>query len=556
MPSLPEDTYCSEQICIPPSFPYLLRQYAKAAIRTQPTDLLKWSTAYFRCLALNVPPPVKPRLEYPIPRDYNGITPGWLKALLYQLQNSLTVSFKILWDRWIGACLQHHTLIQLLCLGGFEDAESIPFLKFIAICAGTLTDNLTHTMIMICEILTEEPEGGSAMIPLETFLDLYTFLARIDASHDQSLRNYYFRDSLLTLWREKVEQKEGKAFELQESSLEAEESSAVKTSSGIACEGEMVDDMERVVSCPSLPKDDHNSIVFSPKQEGEITEKRGKGRVEEGEVFDEEEKLKEESSVQEKNSKKGTAENQEDAADKHAEEETVEGIEGEKHEAKSQEGPQEGQVEMEAKKEKMVDEETAKEPKEEATLPKTGKESAGKQHELVETITDQPVMDQEHRYEEAILQADLKLLMAQHHELVEDIADKVETFNCRLIEEMPLTQSQEEGVKQFVGADEEADQSEANERKLKIVTAGDAKRGDVNSEKRDDVFKEKDKVIFARPYDEIYVESIKGIGPTISVALTKPVMTYMKDCAKQQHGMVMPRNISHYSCPPLEILDY
>lgn len=36
-----QDLYCSEQICIPPSFPYLLRQYAKAAIRSQPSDLLK-----------------------------------------------------------------------------------------------------------------------------------------------------------------------------------------------------------------------------------------------------------------------------------------------------------------------------------------------------------------------------------------------------------------------------------------------------------------------------------------------------------------------------------
>lgn len=47
---------------------------------------------------------------------------------------------QVLWDRWIGACLQHHTLIQLLCLGGFEDPQAIPWLKFVAICAGTLTD--------------------------------------------------------------------------------------------------------------------------------------------------------------------------------------------------------------------------------------------------------------------------------------------------------------------------------------------------------------------------------------------------------------------------------
>nr|CAH7746476.1 unnamed protein product [Callosobruchus chinensis] len=172
MPELGEQVYCPEQISVPPSFPFLLKQYAKAAIRSQPTDLLKWSTAYFRCLSLNIPPPVKPRLEYPIAKDYCGITPGWLKALLHQLQGSQTLPFKVLWDRWTGACLDHKTLIQILCLGSFDNPNSIPWLKFLGLCAAHLTENLTYTMILICETLTEEPEGGSAMIPLDVFLDL------------------------------------------------------------------------------------------------------------------------------------------------------------------------------------------------------------------------------------------------------------------------------------------------------------------------------------------------------------------------------------------------
>lgn len=53
---------------------------------------------------------------------------------------------------------------------------------------------------MLCEILTEEPEGGSAMIPLETFLDVYKFLAAIDASQPQTLVNLYFTDDALNLY--------------------------------------------------------------------------------------------------------------------------------------------------------------------------------------------------------------------------------------------------------------------------------------------------------------------------------------------------------------------
>lgn len=102
--------------------------------------IFRWSATYFRCLALNLPPPVKPRLEYPIPRDHVGVTPGWLKALLLQLPTAETIGFKDLWDRWTGACLQHDTLIQLLCLSGFKDPHAIPWLRFIAICAAHLTD--------------------------------------------------------------------------------------------------------------------------------------------------------------------------------------------------------------------------------------------------------------------------------------------------------------------------------------------------------------------------------------------------------------------------------
>lgn len=35
-------------------------------------------------------------------------------------------------------------------------------------------------MVTVCEVLTEEPDGGSAMIPVDVFVTLYQFLARLD----------------------------------------------------------------------------------------------------------------------------------------------------------------------------------------------------------------------------------------------------------------------------------------------------------------------------------------------------------------------------------------
>lgn len=75
---------------------------------------------------------------------------------------------------------------------------------------------------MICEILTEEPEGGSSTIPLEIFISLYKYLAKIDASKPQTLLNLYFTDSLLNLWKDRKEQQE-EIVETKEVSIKEEE---------------------------------------------------------------------------------------------------------------------------------------------------------------------------------------------------------------------------------------------------------------------------------------------------------------------------------------------
>ena len=94
MPDFNTAAYANHPINIPPEFPKILKQYTKAAIRTQPKDLLLWSVAYFRSvkfdtnhfslltvqlfrsLANGEIPPVKERLEYPVPPTDSGLTPG------------------------------------------------------------------------------------------------------------------------------------------------------------------------------------------------------------------------------------------------------------------------------------------------------------------------------------------------------------------------------------------------------------------------------------------------------------------------------------------------
>ena len=65
-----EPMYCAEQIKIPPALPDILKQFTKAAIRTQPGDLLSWSAAYFDALSAGKAPPVKNRFEVSSSEEY------------------------------------------------------------------------------------------------------------------------------------------------------------------------------------------------------------------------------------------------------------------------------------------------------------------------------------------------------------------------------------------------------------------------------------------------------------------------------------------------------
>ena len=87
MPHPDEPYYCSQQIQIPPELPDILKQFTKAAIRTQPKDLLSWAYAYFQAMANNEVLPVKERVEIPVAtqKTDTGLTPGLLRILNKQV---------------------------------------------------------------------------------------------------------------------------------------------------------------------------------------------------------------------------------------------------------------------------------------------------------------------------------------------------------------------------------------------------------------------------------------------------------------------------------------
>ncbi|XP_035512469.1 ropporin-1-like protein isoform X1 [Morone saxatilis] len=182
---LPDTIYCAQQINIPPELPDILKNFSKAAIRTQPKDLLLWSAAYFSALSKGECLPVKDRLEMNVAtqKTDTGLTPGLLKILHKQLSSEQTCSKEQLQEKWKGLCLPMDQLEALLSLGYF--GPDIDWMEFFALGCSALGGTLVSSLKFACEILTEDEEGGAARIPFSTFVKLYTYLALLDGDMPQ-----------------------------------------------------------------------------------------------------------------------------------------------------------------------------------------------------------------------------------------------------------------------------------------------------------------------------------------------------------------------------------
>ncbi|XP_008072969.1 ropporin-1-like protein isoform X1 [Carlito syrichta] len=177
---LPDAMFCAQQIPIPPELPDILKQFTKAAIRTQPTDVLRWSAGYFSALSRGEPLPIKDRLELPVAtqKTDTGLTQGLLKVLHKQCNHMQYVELADLKHKWKNLCLPVEKFKALLELDPHENI--IEWIKFLALGCSMLGGSLNTAMKHLCEILTADPEGGPARIPFETFSYVYQYLSSLD----------------------------------------------------------------------------------------------------------------------------------------------------------------------------------------------------------------------------------------------------------------------------------------------------------------------------------------------------------------------------------------
>ncbi|XP_036165046.1 ropporin-1-like protein isoform X3 [Myotis myotis] len=130
---LPDTLFCAQQIHIPPELPDILKQFTKAAIRTQPADVLQWAAGYFSALSRGDPLPVKDRIEMPVAtqKTDTGLTQGMLKVLHKQCSHKQYVELADLEQKWRSLCLPMEKFRALLQLDPCE--YRIEWIKFLAL---------------------------------------------------------------------------------------------------------------------------------------------------------------------------------------------------------------------------------------------------------------------------------------------------------------------------------------------------------------------------------------------------------------------------------------
>lgn len=167
----------TDAIEVPSYLPKMLVEWSKAAVRTQPSDLLQWSTIYFRMKANGEYPPVKPYLDTPdLILGPGGLTPNTLRALSITLSNELETYEKIE-KMWNILSLDKIILLEIVEIGKFK--MLIKPREFIGIATAYLNNRLRDTMILLCHILSTDPSKG---LLLDNFVEVYEYLARLNCA--------------------------------------------------------------------------------------------------------------------------------------------------------------------------------------------------------------------------------------------------------------------------------------------------------------------------------------------------------------------------------------
>ncbi|XP_050438169.1 ropporin-1-like protein [Adelges cooleyi] len=163
-------------VVVPDSLPEVLKDYVKAAIRTQPEDILKWSAEYFK-----TPDEQLPMVD---PKNYSHSFSihdrTLIRILAFQLGTTLGTKERIE-EVWSDLYLEYSLLDQIYKIGQFH-GNNVDMIKFLGIAIGHWSKCLKDTMMVCCEAFCKCLAADGYFLPVDIACRLYEYLARLDCS--------------------------------------------------------------------------------------------------------------------------------------------------------------------------------------------------------------------------------------------------------------------------------------------------------------------------------------------------------------------------------------
>lgn len=165
-----------KDINVPPGLDVVLKDFAKAALRSQPDDLIIFGKEYFAAQKLC---DSEFGSEQATREDENrDLTMDLVWAIHRQFYDpDMEVAKQDLLIKWKYLRLDPATLDEILEMMGIEkDQEKILYGKFLMGACGFVTKDFLEVVKKLCELLSPDRKDGSNRILCEIFVSIYTLM--------------------------------------------------------------------------------------------------------------------------------------------------------------------------------------------------------------------------------------------------------------------------------------------------------------------------------------------------------------------------------------------
>ncbi|VVC32996.1 cAMP-dependent protein kinase regulatory subunit, dimerization-anchoring domain [Cinara cedri] len=165
-------------IIIPDGLAELLKNYVKAAIRSQPEDIVSWSAEYFK--TTDKQPTAAPGLQENCSFAVYKQDRTLFRILAFQLGTTVSTKDRIE-EVWSDLSLDFSLLEQIYRIGQFHE-EQVKMVEFLGVTFGHWTKSLKETVLLCCEAFCKCLATDGYFLHVDVACKLYRFLAKLDCS--------------------------------------------------------------------------------------------------------------------------------------------------------------------------------------------------------------------------------------------------------------------------------------------------------------------------------------------------------------------------------------